>query len=106
MRSLGHGCTSCWCTGSCAAVSEPFYSAAEHGKIGSMINRCRYRFRRPIFSVVITCLAVAGCKHDVWEHQRSDVITQYRVPPSAKTVAEGVGPIEFTAPDRGLIYII
>jgi hypothetical protein len=56
--------------------------------------------------LAFTALISAGCKHDVWEHQRSEVITQYRVPPSAKTVAEGVGPIEFTAPDRGLIYVI
>ena len=59
-----------------------------------------------VWSFAIACLAVAGCSHDVWEHQRSDIITEYRVPKSAKVVAEGVGAIEFTAPDRGLFYVI
>jgi hypothetical protein len=59
-----------------------------------------------VFSLTIACVALAGCKDDVWAHQRSDIVNQYRVPKSAKTVAEGVGAIEFTAPDRGLFYII
>jgi hypothetical protein len=78
----------------------------EHGKIELMSNCRPIRYRCLVCSLAIACLALAGCKHDVWEHQRSDVITQYRVPPSAKVVGEGAGTLEFTAPERGLIYIV
>src|SRR3954462_4572730 len=83
-----------------------FNSVVEHGKIESMSNRRRMLFHWIAVSIALPCLALAGCKNDVLAHQRSDIINQYRVPKAAKPVAEGVGVIEFTAPDRGLLYII
>src|SRR4051794_12791233 len=51
-------------------------------------------------------LLVAGCSSDVWHGQPEQILADYRVPPSAKKVGEGSEVIQFTAPEKGIIYIV
>jgi hypothetical protein len=56
--------------------------------------------------IVVGLLLIAGCSNDVWQGQPEQILSEYRVPPSAKKVAEGTGPLEFTAPEKGIIYVV